>query len=38
MTSDRKLLNVAEQKRLSEVRYFEDGAIIIVESKGPKKK
>ena len=38
MSVERKPMNVPESKRLSDIPYMEDGAILIVESRGPKKK
>jgi hypothetical protein len=38
LTEDGKLMNIAESKKLGEIPYFVDGAILKVEYKGLKKK
>ena len=38
LTEDGKLMNIAEGKKLGDIPYFVDGAILKVEYKGLKKK
>jgi hypothetical protein len=37
LTEDGKVFSIAEGKKIYDIPYFQDGAIIRVESKNPKK-
>lgn len=37
MTEDSKLMNIPNDRRLRDIPYFQDGAVLRVESKTPRK-